>query len=125
AFVSAKFANYVLVNNTLDDSLRGRSLFHEYSHWFLHTQFAGVHPLWFDEGLAEFVSTAEFRESLVTLGNPEVMGPVGWISLERLFRLTKDSPEYRSPSISPAMHRESWAIVHRGFAGEPQFGSQM
>jgi hypothetical protein len=124
-FVPAKFANYLLVHNALDDSARERAIFHEYSHWFLHTQFAGLHPLWFDEGLAEFVETAEFRDTVVTLGIPASTIPLGWIPLERLFRLTRQSPEYLQQQSSSVVHRQSWAIVHRGMAGDPQFGQQI
>ncbi len=125
-FVSAKFANYLLMNNGRDTSQLGKSVFHEYSHWFLHTQVPGVQPLWFDEGLAEFVSTAEFRGAMVRLGELDSSWTSrGWIPLDTLFRLDKTSPEYRNLSTSGAVHQGSWAIVHRGLAGDAAFGKQM
>lgn len=124
-FVPAKFANYILLNNARDASRIGKSVFHEYTHWFLHTQYPGVEPLWFDEGLAEFVTTAEFRGARVKLGDPDNWSSNGWIPLEKLFRLDRNSAEYRNLSTSGVVHRESWAIVHRGLAGDAEFGRQM
>jgi hypothetical protein len=124
-FVPGRFSNYLLMNNARDASRLGKGFFHEYSHWFLHTQYPGVHPLWFDEGLAEFVTTAEFRGARARLGDPDFRGSSGWIPLEKLLRLDRNSPEYRSLSTSGAVLRGSWAIVHRGLAGDAAFGRQM
>jgi hypothetical protein len=104
----------------------GPGIFHEYTHWFLHTQFAGVQPLWFDEGLAVFVETAEFRGSQVSLGEPRTMIPQGSVAMEKLLRMDKASPEYRGRDTSHVVHRESWAMVHLGLVGDPaKFGKQM
>lgn len=124
-FVPANFANYILLNNARDATRLGKDVFHEYTHWFLHTQRPGAEPMWFDEGLAEFVTTAEFRGERVRLGEPDTRRASGWIPLDRLFRLDKNSPEYRSPATAANVHLQSWAIVHRGLVGDPEFGKQM
>ncbi len=125
-FVPTKFANYLIFDNSQGMSRLGAGFFHEYSHWFLHTQGGGYQPLWFDEGLAELVSTAEFRSSTVSLGHAGDSGrPLGWIPLERLLRLDKSSPEYLNDISTGVVHRQSWGIVHRGLVTDPKFGAQM
>src|SRR5690349_11337468 len=52
-FVPGPFANYIEVSSTSDDL--EQAVIHEYAHYFLHTQFSGFVPLWFDEGTAHFV----------------------------------------------------------------------
>jgi hypothetical protein len=125
-FIPARFANYVIASNARDESQVSTGIFHEYTHWFLHTQFAGVQPLWFDEGLAKFIETAEFRGSEVSLGEPGLMGPKGWVPMAELLRMDKSSPEYRRRDTTHVVHRESWAMVHLGLVGDPaKFGKQM
>lgn len=44
------------------------TLFHEYVHYLIRNE-SGLHyPVWYDEGLAEMLSTVRVREHLVTLG---------------------------------------------------------
>ncbi len=125
-FIPARFANYVILSNARDESRVGTGIFHEYTHWFLHTQFAGVHPLWFDEGLAVFMETAEFRGTEVSLGEPRILIPRGSVPMAELLRMDKSSPEYRRRDTTYVVHRESWAMVHLGFVGDPaRFGKQM
>jgi hypothetical protein len=125
-FVAGRFANYIVMSNAFDLSAVGPAIYHEYTHWFLHTQFGGVPPLWFDEGLASFVAPAEFRGSTVVLGQPDQRGSqLGWIPLKQLLSMDKRSSEYRNASSSSVIHRQSWTIVHRGLAGDPEFGKQM
>lgn len=125
-FVAGRFANYIVMSNARDLSEVGPGVFHEYTHWFLHTQFGGDQPLWFDEGMASFVSSAQFRGATVVLGEPdEQRNQLGWVPLKQLLSMTKRSPEYRNEASTEVIHRQSWTIVHRGLAGDPEFGKQM
>jgi hypothetical protein len=124
-FASGGFANYIVMSNARDLSQVGPGIYHEYTHWFLHTQFGGAHPLWFDEGLASFMSSAQFRDTVVILGEPEESFQLGWIPLKQLLRLDKSSPEYRTAASTDVIHRQSWTIVHRALASDPAFGKQV
>jgi hypothetical protein len=125
-FIPARFANYLVLSNARDETQVSTGIFHEYTHWFLHTQFAGVQPLWFDEGLAKFIETTEFRGSEVSLGEPGVIRPMGWVPMGQLLRMDKKSPEYWRRDTVQVVHHESWAMVHLGFVGDPaKFGKQM
>jgi hypothetical protein len=123
-FVPGRFVNYVLISNSRDLATLRRTVYHEYAHLFLHTQLRGIIPLWFDEGMAKFAELAEFRGSQALIGKWPALN-YGWLPLDRLLRLDKTSPEYRSSAYTAAVHGESWAIVHRAMVADPDFGEQM
>ncbi len=128
-FVPRRFANYILINGDTD---RGKSwplIFHEYTHFFLRSQFSGEYPPWFNEGLAEMFSEATFKNGMTTFGIP--MGRVfdtrkaEWISFDRLLAVSQSSPEYQSHSMMPGFYGQSWYTVHYGMLENRQFGQQM
>ncbi len=124
-FVPRRFSNLLLIDaDLLPEQLR-EAVFHEYTHLFLHTQFRGLHPLWFDEGLATMLGATELHGRRAIIGTPSVRYRGTWIPLSRLFELDKHSPEYLSAAESPEVHLESWGIVHRGLINEPAFGASM
>ena len=43
-------------------------LFHEYTHFLLHNQSAIAPPIWYDEGLAEFMGTVRVEDDVVFIG---------------------------------------------------------
>lgn len=46
-------------------------LFHEYVHHFMHRNFSGSYPLWFNEGFAEYYSTVTFeKDGIFKFGIP-------------------------------------------------------
>jgi hypothetical protein len=44
-----------------------RIIFHEYTHFFLSSQFSGEYPPWFNEGLAELMGFAKFDKDMAIL----------------------------------------------------------
>lgn len=46
------------------------TLFHEYAHHFMRTMTSHTHPLWFNEGFAEFFSSARFTDDTIGIGTP-------------------------------------------------------
>jgi hypothetical protein len=124
-FVPGRFVNYVLIRNCRCgiDWLR-RAVFHEYTHFYLHSHHRGILPLWFDEGLAQLVENTEFYGTRANLGRPP-FAPKGWFPLGKLLQLNKSAVEYRSEATSSSVHIESWAVVHRGAIADAEFGKQM
>jgi tetratricopeptide (TPR) repeat protein len=102
-----------------------RSIFHEYSHFIMRTQFSGYCPPWFDEGLAELLSTAQFREDRIVLPAPRgrlydlAAGP--WIPASTLFKVSHSSPEYRSHALAPSFYAQSWLVMNYAFVVNPPF----
>ena len=123
-FHATRFADYLMAANSGDRAEVRRSVMHLFTHRHMHTQYGGVYPLWFDEGLAELMSVAELRTSQVLLGQVHLSGNA-WIPLNRLLRIDRSAPEYLSMVSSGSLHAESWALVHQAFIGEPALKEQM
>jgi len=54
-FQRARFDNYMALNGDEGDYAI-YVMFHEYTHFYLASQFAGEYPPWFNEGLAELMA---------------------------------------------------------------------
>lgn len=58
---------------------RRQVLFHEYVHHFLN-QFSPLrYPTWYQEGFAEYLSTFEYNDDVITIGKPSLLR-VGYLS---------------------------------------------
>jgi hypothetical protein len=129
-FQPSRFANYILMNG---DSERDRALhliFHEYTHYYLRSQFAGVFPPWFNEGLAEVMGSAKFTNQNVAI----IQVPMSrvyeardgqWIPFDRLLLVDHGSPEYVNHTMASDFYAQAWLTVHYGFVENRQFGSQI
>ena len=124
-FVPARFANYLLFGQVADSPGFKSEISHEYTHYFLHTQFRGGYPLWFDEGLAELMQTTRLGTGRATIGLPREYIAPGWLPMERLLLVDKSSKEYLIEPKSFWIHQQSWAMVHKGLIAEPAFGAQL
>lgn len=124
-FVPRRFANYLIINASLRGAhLRG-GLQHEYTHFFLRTQFGGLYPLWFDEGMAGLMYSTELHRNSATILVPVNIDKGAWVPMARLFVIDKSSREYLEQPASDAVHRESWALMHRSLIAETAFGAKM
>ncbi|MEJ0086362.1 MAG: hypothetical protein WDO72_11800 [Pseudomonadota bacterium] len=125
-FAPARFANYLLIGAPPDEYSVTGAVAHEYSHYFLHTQFHGGFPLWFDEGLATLVTFTQVWRGIVTVRNPYFGEHLSRrIPMERLLRIDKSSPEYLNMPTASGVHEQSWGIVHKGLIDDLKFGSRM
>ncbi|MEO8018148.1 MAG: hypothetical protein ABI769_10065 [Pseudomonadota bacterium] len=130
-FIPGRFVNYILINDCGcgEGGLRG-TIYYEYTHQFLHTQFRGILPLWFDEGMAGLMQTTVFVGSKAMVGQRPFIAlwsqdvAPGWTPLRRLLDLEKSSPEYRS-IVGWETGLETWGLVHRGIVADPAYGKQM
>jgi hypothetical protein len=123
------------ISNDLVVPVKGTSvgtypvIFHEYSHFIVRTQFPGYCPPWFDEGLAELLSTAQFREDRIVLKAPRdrlyslQVGP--WIPADAFFRVRHDSREYQSHQLAPSFYAQAWLTMNYAFVVEPAFLRQL
>ena len=69
-------------------------MFHEYTHYYLASQFAGEYPPWFNEGLAELMGYAKFsKDNRAVLQIPMYRvyeaRDGNWIPFERLIRVDR------------------------------------
>ena len=66
-FQAGPFSNTMVMDG---DSVRGAALqliFHEYTHFYLASQFAGEYPPWFNEGMAELMGFDELSQHDILL----------------------------------------------------------
>jgi len=91
-------------------------VFHEYIHRLLAGNDAPI-PLWFNEGAAEFYSTATTSGSKgqigkIVPGHLDLLQQRGFLPLENLFSVNHDSPDYNERDRQSVFYAESWALVH-------------
>ena len=117
-FQPGSFSNTMVMNG---DAVRGAALqviFHEYTHFYLASQFAGEYPPWFNEGMAELMGFAKFDRGMAIMQVP--MWRVyeardgDWIPFERLIRVDHNSPEYQSHKLANSFYAQAWLTVHYG-----------
>lgn len=128
-FQRAPFSNYMALNGdaTLSDALH--VMFHEYTHYYLSSQFSGEYPPWFNEGLAEVMGWAKFDKGMAILRIPMVQvyeaREGDWIPFERLIKVDQSDPEYQSHRLAPTFYAQAWLTVQYGLIEQPDFGKQM
>ncbi len=89
---------------------------HEYLH-HLHASDSSPIPLWFDEGTAEFFSTAKTGTTAgqvgkIVPGYMQKLRDTKFMPLDALFAVSHDSPDYRAHDRQGIFYAESWALVH-------------
>jgi tetratricopeptide (TPR) repeat protein len=99
------------------DSQSMETIFHEYSHLLLrHNQ--QFWPIWLKEGMAEIYSTFEVTgEFSVRMGRPiephlRMLKEGALMPLNRLFAVTRESPEYNEREHQGMFYAESWLLTH-------------
>lgn len=90
-------------------------LFHEYAHFLLRNHHRHAYPVWFDEGLSEYLSTLRVRGETVVVGvaptdRLEWLARRGPMPLERL--LADRADEVLSGEEVLDLYATSWALVH-------------
>lgn len=95
---------------------------HEYVHLIL-TRAGNRYPLWLDEGLAEYFATLPTSGSNVPVGRlsrTRLRGLASGrlVSLDRLFTVTHESPEYQTVEHGGLFYAQSWALTHMLMADE-------
>jgi tetratricopeptide (TPR) repeat protein len=104
-------------------------VFHEYAHFLLRNEQEEPFPLWFEEGMAEFLGALQFDGDKVRVGvvpshRQEVTLAIAYPTLLELDDLSIFPAE-----MAHAFYAYSWLLVHYLLLGRPEqeetFGSQM
>jgi tetratricopeptide (TPR) repeat protein len=128
-FQSARFSNYMAINGDapLEEALH--VMFHEYTHYYLASQFAGEYPPWFNEGLAELMGWAKFDKGMALLRVPMYQvyeaRDGDWIPFDRLIKVDHSDPEYQSHALAPTFYAQSWLTMNYGLIENRDFGAQI
>jgi hypothetical protein len=128
-FHRARFANFMALNGDWPPEQTLHVVFHEYTHYYLASQFAGEYPPWYNEGLAELMGYAMFDKGRAILRIPldqvYEARDSDWIPFERLIRIDQTDPEYQSHKLAPSFYAQSWLALHYGMVENRDFGRQI
>lgn len=128
-FQRSPLANYIAINGTRPVGEDLYEIFHEYTHYFLVTQFADKYPPWFDEGLAEVMGNARFRTDAAILqvasSRLQDARTADWIPFDHLLRIGRDDPRYLGHKHRSAFYAQSWLAVYFGMVEDRHFGRQI
>jgi hypothetical protein len=128
-FHSGRFANYMAINGDAEAADSNHIMFHEYTHFFLSSRFAGEYPPWFNEGLAELMGYAMFTKDMAVLRIPTDLLHEArdgeWIPFDRMIRVDHSSPEYQSHKLAQSFYAQAWLTVHYGLLENREFGKHM
>jgi hypothetical protein len=133
-FQQGAFANYLTMNGDAERWIAISVIFHEYTHYYLASQFAGEYPPWFNEGLAEVMGYAKFMDRGELKGMAVLQVPMyrleearhgDWIPFERMLKVDHYSPEYQSHKLAASFYAQAWLTVHYGLVENRPFGRQL
>ena len=118
-FQSGEDANYIAVSAEGDDTQMYNTIFHEYVHFIINTNFPKSEvPQWFNEGLAEYYSTfAIENDQIAKLGLPDsnhiyLLQQTKLIPLDQLFKVSNRQLHAQGDHSRSIFYAESWALVH-------------
>lgn len=99
-----------------------RVVFHEYVHHLFRAAEADP-PLWYDEGMAELLSSISRTGQMLEIGHPHeervsILRSETLIPLEQLFAVEHGSPLYRSKDHAGLFYAQAWALVHYWYCGD-------
>ena len=113
-YQSGHARDYIAMQATGTDTYR--VVYHEYTHLLL--RHAGYHvPVWFNEGTAEFFSTADVGASEVRIGDliPSHLASLReerMLDIPTLTSVDHNSPYYNEKGKAGIFYAQSWALIH-------------
>lgn len=118
-FQPGEDVNYITLSMDGDDADVFGTVFHEYVHSILNTNFTRSDiPPWFNEGLAEYYQTFEIQDDQkVKLGLPQsnhlaYLQQNDLMPLKTLFNISSYGLLQMEPRPRNLFYAESWALIH-------------
>jgi thioredoxin-like negative regulator of GroEL len=118
-FVRGEDANYIAISGASRTSNTYHTLFHEYSHNVLRSRGTGEIPAWLNEGLSQYLETAEFDpDGKLVLGLPprgrlELLAKSELMPLKKLLSVTNDEVHVAGGAPRTVFYAQSWLLVHK------------
>lgn len=115
-YLTTPFESVVAVNAAAERRPAPRIVAHEYLHALLADAGLAL-PLWLNEGLAEYYSTALVGDDRLVLGTPVVahrdrLRGRPFLPLEELVGLGAESPGYLEEGYAERFYAQAWLLVH-------------
>ncbi len=118
-FQPGEDVNYITLSTEGDDTDTYSTIFHEYVHFIINTNFGKSEvPPWFNEGLAEYYQTFEIADDQkVKLGLPQsnllaLLQQNKLIPLDTLFKISSYALLQTADHSRSIFYAESWALIH-------------
>ena len=118
-FVFSKGIEIDIVIDATDDGMASATqiALHELTHYYLHNAANFVVPVWYDEGLADFLSTIDVDGNILTMGKPPLsrwysVQHLSWMPIAAVVGVRRGSPEYSSHKGALSFYAESWLMLH-------------
>ncbi|HSY42509.1 MAG TPA: tetratricopeptide repeat protein [Candidatus Acidoferrum sp.] len=121
-FTRGSDENLIVLSLPNSDSPDMDIIFHEYAH-LLFRRNDQIWPLWLKEGMAEIYSTFTTSGRYCEIARPidrhlQTLANEPLMSLDELFAVTHDSPQYNEATRQGVFYAESWALTHYLLAGD-------
>jgi tetratricopeptide (TPR) repeat protein len=118
-FQPGEDVNYITLSTERDDAETYGTIFHEYVHFIVNTNFGKSEvPPWFNEGLAEYYQTFEIeKDQEVKLGLPQsnhlaLLQQNKLVPLETLFKISNYALHQNANHSRSIFYAQSWALIH-------------
>lgn len=112
----------ILLAPISDQEQRQRTLYHEYIHHLIRVS-GDKPPVWYEEGLAELLSTMEAKSDGLIIGKP-ILGRVlqlrqsNLLDIDQLLTARQDSSLYLGGHATAVLYAQAWAFVHYIYLGQ-------
>jgi hypothetical protein len=120
AFVAHDLSADLMLDAQSDSALALELALHEYTHHLVRTLGGNSYPVFFDEGLAEVLSTATLDRRVLRItprrDHRDVLDASEWLPFERLGQVRRTDAEYLEPARARAFYAQSWATVYFALA---------
>ena len=118
-FQSGEDVNYITISTEGDDADTYGTIFHEYVHFIINTNFGKSEvPPWFNEGLAEYYQTFEIdKDQKVKLGLPQsnhlaLLQQNKLIPLDTFFKISNYALHQNANHSRSIFYAQAWALIH-------------
>ena len=118
-FQSGEDVNYITISTEGDDADTYGTIFHEYVHFIINTNFGKSEvPPWFNEGLAEYYQTFEIADDQkVKLGLPQsnhlaLLQQNKLIPLDTFFKISNYALHQNANHSRSIFYAQAWALIH-------------
>ena len=118
-FQPGEDVNYITISTEGDDADTYGTIFHEYVHFIINTNFGKSEvPPWFNEGLAEYYQTFEISDDQkVKLGLPQsnhlaLLQQNKLIPLDTFFKISNYALHQNANHSRSIFYAQAWALIH-------------
>jgi TonB family protein len=121
-FQGGRDRDFIVLSGRMFPQTLTSVVYHELTHYFLARGLAS-RPMWLNEGLAEYFSTAEVRDDEISLGaisqdRLQMLQTFSLLPLKEFFAVDASSPYYNESFKASVYYSQAWAFAHYMMHGE-------